>query len=339
MKSIQTILVRKESRDGELRVSLVPDDVKALVSSERRIWVESDAGVGAGFEDADYRSAGATIIANALDKKILSDVTLVTRVKRANEVQEQLELQIFPPGIKIVGALDPWDKHGTHRADFQAKGIEAYSLDAISLPGDHPMNILSSMSQIAGRLALVDAMNHSGHESQKHLLVIGFGVAGRAAADAARAHGYSITVMARHQRQQAEVEAQGDRWVIMDPRLSLSQHQSFIAKHLKDASIVITSARAPDQKAPILITHAMMMALRHKPVLVDLALSEGGNIEGSEHDQSIVLSNGATIINQSGYPKQEPQLASVLWSQATRCFIETLAQESASSLCDSMRIS
>jgi NAD/NADP transhydrogenase alpha subunit len=322
---LQTILLMKETRAGELRVGLVPDDVNALVDAGHKVLVESGAGIGAGYEDSDYELAGAAIISDVLNKKLLSTVTIIVRVKRPNIIREEQEFNYLPAGIKMVGALDPIDKHGTHIEGYKANGIHAYSLDAAALPHNHPMNILSSMSKIAGRLAFQDALSKLNSRSLKRVLVIGYGVAGQAVADAAIKHGFAVTVMARHRRQEELVLAQGGQWVVLDPALSVQEHQEIVANHLPSVDIVVTSARQANTKAPLLITESMLLQQSNEIVLVDLALSEGGNIEGSLHDQVIVLPNGIKIINQSGYPKQEMRSASILWSVASRYFVDKMA--------------
>ena len=124
----------------------------------------------------------------------------------------------------------------------------------------------------------------------------------------------------------------------LDPSQSLSDHRRLIAKHLNEASIIITSARQANQQAPVLVTTPTLLELQHAPVLVDLALTEGGNIEGSVHDQVVELANGVKIINQSGYPKLEPEISSVYWSRASRFFIEAMASDPDTPICQSLSI-
>ena len=90
------------------------------------------------------------------------------------------------------------------------------------------------------------------------------------------------------------------------------------------ADIVITSARAANQRAPLLISAATLNQMKAGAVIVDMALSEGGNVEGSHHDETHVLGNGVIMTNVSSYSKQVPHEASILWSQETRLFLESI---------------
>ena len=335
----QTILLMKETRAGEQRVGLIPQDVQALVGQGHRVWVESLSGIGCGYQDTEYEKVGATIIKNPWSRSMIAEVTWVVRVKRPSVEQEQREMNFFPAGIKMVGALDHMDPNSTHCKEYKKQGIQAYSFDAAPLPKAHPMNILTSMSDIAGRLSFFDALHQHGEKNAASVLIIGFGVAGQAAMRAARSKGFTVTVMTRSQQAQLSIEAQGGQWVLLDPNLSLSAHRRLIAEHLNHSNIIISSARQTNQKAPVLVTSSTLLALQHAPVLVDLASTQGGNIEESAPDQVIELANGVKIINQSGYPKQEPEIASDYWSRASRFFIEAMSSDSHALVCQSLRIS
>ena len=200
MSEKETILLMKETRAEEKRVGLVPQDVQALVEQGHRVWVESMAGVAAGYQDSDYEKVGATIIENLWSQSMIAEVTWVVRVKRPSPEREQQEMAFFPAGIKMVGALDPKDPHSTHRQDYEKQGIQAYSFDAAPLPKAHPMNILTSMSDIAGRLSFYDALHLRHEKNAASVLIIGFGMAGQAAMRAARSEGFDVTVMTRSQQ-------------------------------------------------------------------------------------------------------------------------------------------
>ena len=328
---LYNILVLKESIPGEKRVSLVPDDVKFLTQLGHKVFVESQAGLGAGFNDENYIESGAEIRQNNGDYyDLFKQITLLVRAKRANKEREAIEIKAFNDQMTLVGALDPFENDG-HIEAYQKSGIKAYSIDQLKLPLDDPMNILASMSKIAGELALSDAMEKAKIEPINKALIIGTGVAGRAAVDKGLALGLDITVVSTS-REYLETLKDNSQIVAiyMDKAESLEVQQELVAKHAPSADVIITSARSPGKRAPLLIPNATLKMMKQGSCIVDLALSEGGNVEGSHHDQTLTLVNDVIVTNTSGYPKVKPLEASIKWSTASRLFIEKLVDSSTS---------
>lgn len=312
-----TILIAKETRAGETRVALIPAHVNELIKQGHTVFVEHLAGVNAGFTDQDYITAGAqirSVNSDTLDsyKKLFEGITHIVRVKRPDRSREMLENKSIAKNTVMIGALDPLEQHSPHLKEYQDAGIDTHSIDQLSLPPDHPMNILSSMSKIAGRLALADAINHFKNEIRK-IVIIGFGTVGQSAFYEAIKRHLPVTVMLRDAKHTAEVTRAGGRAVLIDNN---------IRDEVVDADIVITSARRNNEPAPLLITDEILQLMRPGSVIVDMALSEGGNVSGSQHDATLTLGNNVIVTNVSGYPKAEPTLASELWSQASLLYLQ-----------------
>jgi NAD/NADP transhydrogenase alpha subunit len=182
------------------------------------------------------------------------------------------------------------------------------------------MNILSAMSKIAGRLALLDAMNKCNLKINK-AVIIGFGAVGRSAFYEALKNNLNTFVFITNDNQKNEIESAGGKTIYLDKNIRLEEQQKIILNEIENAQIVITSARKSNQLAPLLIPKNTLDSMQQGSVIVDMALSEGGNVEGSEHDASHILGNGIIVTNVSGYPKAMPREASILWSKASLHFV------------------
>ena len=318
------ILLVKESREGEKRVGLVPDDVKLLIEDGHKIFVEHGAGDQIGFNDDAYIKVGAEIrcfkpyIEAAKD--FFKDIDFIVRVKRPNRKREIIENKTIVSGTAMVGALDKFETETGHVNEYREQGIIGYSIDQLKVLEDDPMNILTSMSEIAGRLALKDAVRKY-NGTPKKAVIIGYGIAGKAAFKEAVRQDLETTVILRNEDLLSEIEKNGGHVVLQKRSLTIAQQRNIIADSIVNADIIVTSARKSGEKAPVLITGNMLEQMNTGTVIVDLAMSEGGNVEGSLHDKALVLGNGIIVANVSGYPKDEPLNASLSWSRANLFFI------------------
>lgn len=320
-----SIFLAKESRAGEQRVALVPADVAVLSEKGHSVFIESGAGSAAGFGDKDYQSAGAKVIkipAHSLNN--LSDafknITMVVRAKRPDREREKLESKAFQPGTILIGALDPFESDSNHIAEYHTAGIKAYSIDQEQLPADDPANLLANMSRLAGKLALEDAISKA-QIPVKKVVVIGYGTAGKAALQQALSLSFSASVIVGNEKKANDLEVEGINTHVVDLSLSLQEQQLKILSTIKEADIVITTARKSGQLAPLLIPKSSLDQMKPHAVIVDMAISEGGNVFGSKHDATIKTDRNVFITNVSGYPKVMPYEASILWSRSTLDFI------------------
>ena len=192
----------------------------------------------------------------------------------------------------------------------------------MKLPTDHPMNVLAQMSRIAGQLALDDALEKL-DRTPKKIVIIGFGTAGKSAFHHAINLGYTHIIV-NQQQKSIDIEQDGGVPIVIEKNTPLGQQQAIIQTHLANADIVITTARSSGKKSPLLIPISTLNEMQPGSVVIDMAIAEGGNVENSEHDRTLILGNNVIVSNTSGYPKVKPHKSSVIWSHATLQFIELL---------------
>lgn len=311
---IKQILVVKETSEGEGRVALTPKAVTLLISKHYHILVEHQAGLNAGFEDSDYIKAGAEIF--TLTPKGFPANTLILRVKRANKARELVENKLFHENTSIFGFLDPLflepPETNNFITDCMAAKINTFSVSLFKSMSIHdPKNMQAAMSRIAGRLAFQDAAKRFSGKIQVKLTVIGTGPVAFSAAFEARKQGITVQLFGRQERYRSELESAGITYYV----LPTSQNQArFIQPYLNEQTIVITAARKVGEKAPILIDEVNLGILPKGSIVVDLAVSDGGNVVGSKRDH-VVVTNGVSIVNISGYPKKEPKEASEAYAK------------------------
>ncbi len=322
------ILLLKENRAGEKRVALVPDEIQKLVVLGHHVFVEHEAGKAAGFPDQEYKNAGAIIRFHSEEsvesyKKLFEHIDILVRAKRPERNREILENAALRPGMIMIGALDPFENNALHMEEYKRARIIAHSIDQLDLKSDDPMNLLSQMSKIAGKFALLDAIQK--HKSTVHnALIIGYGRVGQAAFQEATLKKLNITVVLRNQQNAKSLREASAKTIVLNDNLDLIGLQKIVENAAVNADIVITSIRKSRKKAPILIPTTTLQKMKKGSVIVDMALSEGGNVEGSQSDTTLTLGNGVLVTNVSGYPKATPHESSLLWSKVTFLFIESL---------------
>lgn len=328
---IYNILVVKETRAGESRVALTPNDVEAMIKNGHSITVEKNAGLEAGYNDKTYQDAGASIVKIAESKlssykDTFKNFNMIVRVKRPDLQREKLENKAFQAGTIMVGALDPFEKKSSHTNEYRSAGILAYSIDQAKLSPTDPMNLLAAMSRLTGQLALNDAISKCNNNINK-VVIIGVGTAGQSALDEAVKLKLPVTAIVRNKTKAIELQTLGINTFVINRTSSLQHQQRDISTIISDADIVITTARKAGEKAPLLIPMSSLDKMKQNAVIVDLALSEGGNVYGSQHDKTITTEGNVLITNVSGYPKIMPREASTLWSKASLHFIIRLAKD------------
>jgi len=313
---IKQILVLKETREGETRVGLTPEAIRSLSSRQYRLLVEKDAGSKAGFTNSDYIKAGAEIF--SLTPEGFPSDTLIVRVKRANKARELLENKLFHENTSMIGFLDPFAAEDQITA-WQTSGMTTFSVDLFkSLSINDPKNMQAAMSRFAGRLAFQDGLKRYNAGKPAKLTVIGTGPAAFSAAFEARKYGLPVQVFGKQERYRVDLESAGITYFI----LPAQDQVKFIRSYLREETIVITAARTPRVKAPLLIDEESLRVLPKGAVIIDLTVNEGGSVVGGKSDQVVVL-NGVSIVHVSGYPKAEPKEASEAYA---KCMVHLLAE-------------
>jgi NAD(P) transhydrogenase subunit alpha len=343
------IAVPSERTPGEHRVALVPDTVAKLVKAGLTVVVEHDAGKAAGFSDAAYESAGASIGATAA--AVAGDADIVLRVGRPTDA----ELHDLKKGAMIVGFLAPLgDPRSVER--YATRGLTALSMDAIPRTTKaQAMDALSSQANIAGyKGALIAAMalpkffpmltTAAGTIKPAKALIIGAGVAGLQAIATCRRLGAVVTAYDTRPVVKEQVQSLGAKFLEIDVGESgegqggyarelspeaIEKQRLGMIKAIGASDVVITTAAVPGRKAPILITKDAVAAMAAGSVIVDLAAETGGNCELTVSGQTIVSDNGVTIVGTTNLPSTVATDASALYSKNVQTLLEYFIKDAA----------
>ncbi len=328
-----TIGIPTESLAGEKRVASVPEVVEKLIKLGFQVAVESGAGEASNFSDDSYRSAGAKIITGAAALWKTADIIFKVRgpnVKEVGLMREGSTLACF-----IWPAQNP--ELLQQLADKKATVLAMDSVPRISRA--QKLDALSSMANIAGYRAVIEAAHHfgrfftgqitaAGKVPPAKVFVIGAGVAGLAAIGAAS--GLGAIVRANDTRPEVgdQVKSMGGEFVtvdyeeegsgvggyakLMSEGFQKAQRETF-AKQAKEVDIIITTALIPGKPAPKLITAEMVQSMSPGSVIVDMASEQGGNCELTEPGQ-VVVKHGVTIIGYTDLPSRLSKQSSTLYS-------------------------
>lgn len=329
-----TVAVLRERATGETRVAATPETVRKLGGLGAQLVVESGAGKGAGISDQDYESAGARIAAG----NAAAGASIVLGVQGPDPAL----LEGAAPDAWIVAGLDPFGQRARIDA-YAAAGFEALAMEFMPrITRAQSMDILSSQANLAGYKAVLIAANlygrafpmmmtAAGTVSAAKAFIMGVGVAGLQAIATARRLGaqVSATDVRSATREQIlslgakpifveavagiEGEGAGGYATEMSPEYQKAQAE-LVSGHIARQDIVITTALIPGRAAPRLITDAQIATMRPGSVIYDLAVAQGGNVEGSVPDQ-VVERHGVKIVGYANTPAQLPADASALFSR------------------------
>ena len=322
--------VPRETAPGERRVAATPDTVKKLVKWGYSVVVEAGAGSGATIDDAAYEAAGATIDPDG-DAAWSSDVVFKVNAPRA-QGEDAHEVDRLKEAAAIVSLVFPVGKEDL-LSRYAEKKVTAMALDQVPrISRAQKMDVLSSMANIAGYRAVIEASHHyagffagqmtaAGRTRPAQVLVIGAGVAGLAAIAAARGLGAEVYAFDVRPAVKEQVESLGARFLLLDVAMEggessggyanimsdefIEAEMALFREKAADVDIVITTALIPGKKAPILFTADMVEIMKTGGVVVDLAAEQGGNCALTEPEE-VVVKHGVTII---GYTDMTSRLA------------------------------
>ena len=341
------IAVPRETADHERRVALVPDAAGRLVKSGHEVAVESGAGSRAGFSDEAYREAGAEIAPDLPAAFKGAAVVLEVQPPAAAKVG------LLPAGIAVIGFLQPAG-NGPLIQELARAGVTSFSLELLPrISRAQSMDALSSQASVAGYKAVLVAadrlpkffpmlMTAAGTIAPARGLVLGAGVAGLQAIATARRLGAVIEAYDVRPAVKEEVQSLGARFIELELEAQegsggyareqseefLARQRELIGKHVAASDVVITTAAIPGRKAPVLVTAAMVQAMRAGSVVVDLAAESGGNVEGSAPGESLDV-GGVTVYGALNLPSTMPVHASQLYSKNVTSLLQHLAPEGA----------
>ena len=309
----------KETTDQETRVALTPANISRLMKKPIQVLVEAGAGDAAGYPDQEYLDAGATLITDR--KALLRDADIITVVNAKGEQLDELKAHTRE-GQLVIGMMDPLVQYQT-LADAAESGMTAVALELIPrITRAQSMDVLSSMATIAGYKAVILAaqyaprlfpmmMTAAGTLKPCRAFVMGVGVAGLQACATAKRLGavveaYDIRPAAREQilsvgakPVELDIEAENTEtkggYATEQSDDFIRRQQQAMANVLAQQDVVITTAAIPGRKAPVLVTKAMVEAMKPGSVIVDLAAETGGNCELTRAGEEVVH-NGVIIL-------------------------------------------
>ncbi len=343
------ISVPKERRPHERRVAASPDTVKRLVGLGLEPVVETGAGAAAAFTDDAYKAAGAAIAASAAEALSAGDIVL--------KVQRPLpdELRHMKRGAVLIGMLAPM-QHDEDIAGYASAGISAFAMELVPrITRAQSMDVLSSQANLAGyRIALEAAsafgralpmmMTAAGTIPPARVLVMGAGVAGLQAIATARRMGAIVSATDVRLAAKEQVESLGASFLVVDLEAMRQmetaggyakemgedfarRQREHIGEALKKIDIVLTTALVPGRRAPILITRDMVMQMRPGSIVFDLAVEQGGNVEGSVAGETVVTPGGVSILGPFNVPSHVPVDASALYARNLLAFLALIVDK------------
>ena len=336
--------VPKEIHAGEKRVATTPEVAGQLQKLGFDVAVEAGAGAAANFSDEAYRTAGCSIVATAKELWSHADIILKVRAPEAGETD------LLKPGQTLISFLWPAQNPELLKT-LTERGVTAMAMDSIPrISRAQKMDALSSMANIAGYRAIVEAAQHfgrfftgqitaAGKVPPAKVLVIGAGVAGLAAIGAAKSMGAIVRSFDTRPEVKEQVESMDAEFLMLDfagedgsgeggyakvmSDEFIKAEMALFADQAKDVDIIVTTALIPGKPAPRLITAAMVESMKDGSVIVDLAAEQGGNCELTEPDQ-VVVRNGVSIIGYTDLPSRLATQASQLYGTNLRHLLTDL---------------
>ena len=319
--------VTREVRDGETRVAATPATVGQLLALGYEVVVETRAGLKSSFTDDAYVQAGASI-GDAWSADVVLKVNAPT----------DAEIELLQPGSTVVGLLAPGLNPELLDA-LAARGVTALALDAVPrISRAQSMDVLSSMANIAGYRAVIEAahafgrfftgqVTAAGKVPPAKVLVAGAGVAGLAAVGAASSLGAIVRATDPRPEVADQVKSLGGEYLPVDVAVEQTgtgyaaatsdaydrRAAEIYAEQAADVDIIITTALIPGRPAPRLIRAQDVASMKAGSVIVDMAAVQGGNVEGTKPGQVVTTANGVTIIGYTDLAGRLPAQASQLY--------------------------
>ena len=337
----------KENKKDENRVALTPESAQLLAKLGHKCLIEKGAGASAGFADAEYKAAGVKVMASSSD--LIKNSEALIKVNQPTTA----EIKKFKPGQILITFIWPAQNPQLVK-DLNKKKITSLSMDMIPrISRAQKMDALSSMANIAGYRAVIEAANNfgrfftgqitaAGRVPPAKVLVIGAGVAGLAAIGAAQGLGAVVRAFDVRPEVAEQIESMGGEFLFLDFDESSSTEGGYAApsspefrkKQLEcfreqapDIDILITTALIPGRDAPKLWLRDMVAKMKPGSVIVDLAAEKGGNCDLTKADKKVVTKNGVTIIGYTDFPSRMAKQSSSLYANNIRHLFDDLTPE------------
>lgn len=329
------IAILKEQAGGERRVAATPETVKKFRALGADIAVEAGAGLTASIADSDYIAAGATVGDRVAT---LSGADIILGVQGPDPAS----LSGITPGAWVVAGLNPFGERDRVDA-YAAAGLEALAMEFMPrITRAQSMDILSSQSNLSGYKAVLDAayeygrafpmmMTAAGTVSAAKAFIMGVGVAGLQAIATARRLGAQVSATDVRSATKEQIESLGAKAIFVQDVKGIegegaggyatemsdeyrAAQAELVSSHIAKQDIVITTALIPGRPAPRLISDAQIATMKPGSVIVDLAVEQGGNVEGAIAGE-VVERHGVKIVGHRNAPSRLAADASALFSR------------------------
>jgi len=337
----------KEKNEFENRVSITPDTCKSYIKAGLDVIIEKNAGYNASFLDSVYKESGA----NVLDREqVLQKADILVSV---STILENSDLGILKNKAIIIGGFNPYE-NGDKIKKIIGKNLSLISLDFLPrISRAQSMDILSSQANLAGYKAVIEAssifkkalpmmMTAAGTIIPAKCLILGAGVAGLQAIATAKRLGCVVSAFDVRQEVEEQVNSLGAKFVKVEDGENTKETQTVYAKEMSEdykkkqlraihdvainMDIIISTALIPGKKAPLLIESKTISQMKSGSILIDLASSSGGNIEGSKIGEKVNI-NDCVVYAPRNLPSLIAYDASLLFSKNIYNFISNFITE------------
>src|ERR1700691_2251731 len=345
--------VPRESFPGELRVALTPAVIPGLAKAGLEVVLESGAGVGAGYPDADYVSKGAKILTQRAEVFRTADIIVQVLCYGSNDKSGKGDLPLFRRDQILIGFLRPLGSLETVQ-EIAAAGVASFSLELMPrTTRAQSMDALSSMGTICGYKAVLIAADTlprifpmlttaAGTITPGRVFIIGAGVTGLQAIATARRLGAVTSAYDMRPAAKEQVQSLGGRFVELPIEATdaqdaggyaraqsedfYSRQRELLGRVVAESDVVITAAVIPGQKSPVLVTREMVAHMAPGSVIVDLASERGGNCELTRPGE-VVVEHGVSIIGWINLASRVPYHASQMYARNISAFLVHLVKD------------
>lgn len=344
--------IPKEIHSGEKRVAATPETIKWLQKLGFDILIEAGAGENAYFSDDLYREGGVEIIDDTKTLWAASDIILKVRAPEVHPSLGIHEAQLLKEGGCLISFIWPAQNPELMKM-LMARKATVIAMDSVPrISRAQKLDVLSSMANIAGYRAVVEAANHfgrlftgqitaAGKVPPAKVMVIGAGVAGLAALGTANGLGAVVRAFDTRPEVKEQVESMGAEFLELEfeeessggdgyaKEMSsefIKAEMALFARQAMEVDIIITTALIPGKRAPELITESMVRSMRDGSVIVDLAAEQGGNCTLTEPGK-VIVKHGVTLIGYMDLPSRLPTQSSQLYGTNLRHLLSDLCKE------------
>ncbi len=345
--------IPSEIKTGEQRVAMSPANVQSLTDKSVTVLLQANAGSAAGYPDAEYTAAGATITANRAEIFASADIILQVQSFGSNNENSDADLASLRKGQLVIGMMDPLASPQAAQA-VAGKGASAIALELVPrISRAQSMDVLSSMATLAGYKAILMGasaaprifpmlMTAAGTLQPARVLIMGVGVAGLQACATAKRLGAVVEAYDVRPAAREQILSVGAKPVELDLDTGESEGAGGYAKEqgedflrrqrelmtevVAQQDIIITTAAIPGAKSPILVTEDMVKAMKPGAVIVDLAAERGGNCDLTEQGQTVVA-HDVTILGPENIPSDLAFHASQMYGKNMQTLLELILDD------------